>query len=73
MMLFRDIISKLWQVFSYILVAYGYYLIFLFFYDTFLRVAKPVALPLALLATGFFLFVGAVIWMRDKLLNWVRR
>ena len=73
MMLFRDIISKLWQVFSYILVAYGYYLIFLFFYDTFLRVAKPVALPLALLTTGFFLLVGAVIWMRDKLLNWVRR
>ena len=69
----KPILSKLWQVFSYILVAYGYYLIFLFFYDTFLRVAKPVALPLALLTTGFFLLVGAVIWMRDKLLNWVRR
>ena len=69
----KPILSKLWQAFSYILVAYGYYLIFLFFYDTFLRVAKPVALPLALLTTGFFLLVGAVIWMRDKLLNWVRR
>ena len=70
---FRNFLSKLWQIFSYVLVAYGYYLIFLFFYDTFLRVEKPFALPLALLVTGFFLLVGALIWMRDKLLNWVKR
>ncbi len=70
---FKSILSRLWQIFSYLLVAYGYYLIFLFFYDTFLRVAKPFALPLALLTTGFFLLVGAIIWMRDKLLNWVKR
>jgi len=69
----RVVLSKFWQIVSYLLVAYGYYLIFLFFYDTFLRVSKPFALPLALLTTGFFLLVGAVIWMRDKLLNWVRR
>ncbi len=66
-------LSKFWQLFSYLLVAYGYYLIFLFFYDTYLRIFKPFAFPLALITTLIFLFVGAVIWLKDKLLKWVKR
>jgi len=47
----KNLLSKAWHYFSNLLIFYGYYLLFLFFYDTFLRVVKPLALPLSLTIT----------------------
>jgi len=47
----KTVLSKAWHYFSNLLILYGYYLLFLFFYDTFLRVVKPLALPLSLIIT----------------------
>ncbi|RUM29384.1 MAG: hypothetical protein DSY32_03295 [Aquifex sp.] len=47
----KNFLSKAWHYFSNLLIFYGYYLLFLFFYDTFLRIVKPLALPLSLTIT----------------------
>ncbi|ADC89984.1 hypothetical protein Thal_1353 [Thermocrinis albus DSM 14484] len=38
----------LWQFFSFLLAAYGFYLLFLLLWDTFLRINRTMALPLSL-------------------------
>ncbi len=65
----KNLLSKLWHYFSYVLVIYGYYLVFLFFYDTFLRVAKPFAFILALLITGLFFSITLLFWFKDKIIE----
>ncbi len=63
------ILKKAWRILSNILLLYGYYLLFLFFYDTFLRVMKPFAFPLSLLLTLFIFFLNVAYWYRDKILG----
>ncbi|MEZ0360548.1 MAG: hypothetical protein ABWK04_01435 [Hydrogenobacter sp.] len=58
-------LSKLWQIFSVLLVIYGFYLLFLFLLDTFERINRGSALPISVLITS--LFVGFVI------LFWVKK
>ncbi|HIP42514.1 MAG TPA: hypothetical protein EYG91_01045 [Aquifex aeolicus] len=63
------VLGKFWHYFSNLLLIYGYYLLFLFFYDTFLRIAKPIALPLSLILTLFFLGLNIAYWYRDQILK----
>ncbi len=54
-----------WQIFSFILVLYGFYLLFLFFLDTFIRINESVAFPLALILTVISMIISAVLWGRN--------
>jgi len=63
------VLRKFWHYFSNLLLLYGYYLLFLFFYDTFLRITKPLALPISLILTLFFLGLNIAYWYRDKILK----
>ncbi|WP_164930694.1 hypothetical protein [Aquifex aeolicus] len=65
----KTILSKAWHYFSNLLIFYGYYLLFLFFYDTFLRVVKPLALPLALIITLSIAGIHLVFILRRKKKN----
>ncbi|GAB6065393.1 hypothetical protein JCM9492_04850 [Aquifex pyrophilus] len=65
----KRVLKKTWTVFSNLLLLYGYYLLFLFFYDTFLRVVKPLAFPLSLLLTLFIFSLNVAYWYRDKILG----
>ena len=55
----KSIIHYLWQIFSNILVLYGFYLIYLFFYDTFLRIMENEAKLIAIILTiaGFLVYI----------------
>jgi len=74
MELLRKLLSKLWHYFSVALLIYGYYLIFLFFLDTFLRVFKSDVLAFigAGILTLFFVLVALLFIYKDKILEKVR-
>ncbi|GEM_PF-762601 len=55
---------KIWQFLSFIFVLYGFYLLFLFIWDTLIRVKEEVALPLATLITLLAMGISAVLWIR---------
>ncbi len=63
----KEILSKLWNAVSFLLVLYGFYLLFLFFYDTTLRVKEGLALPLSLALTSIIVGVSAFFWIRKHL------
>lgn len=57
-------LRKLWQVVSFIFVLYGFYLLFLFFWDTLIRVNEKLALPLAAFLTLIAMGISAILWIR---------
>jgi hypothetical protein len=63
----KKILGKVWGFVSVIFVLYGFYLLFLFFYDTLLRLSPGIALPLSLLLTLTALLVSAFFWLRKHL------
>jgi len=60
-------LRKLWQVVSFIFVIYGFYLLFLFFWDTLIRVNERLALPLAAFLTLIAMGISALFWIRKHL------
>ncbi|MFN3814128.1 MAG: hypothetical protein ACK4SM_05855 [Aquificaceae bacterium] len=60
------VLNKAWQLFSLLLVAYGFYLLFLFLLDTLLRVNRELALPLSLLITLASAGFVVVFWIKKK-------
>ena len=60
----RNVLNKLWQFISFIFVLYGFYLFFLFVWDTALRVNDRIALPLALLTTLLLMSLSGLLWLR---------
>jgi len=61
------ILRKAWHYFSNLLLLYGYYLLFLFFYDTFLRVLPFGAFAVSLLLTLLIFGLNVAYWYRDKI------
>ncbi len=59
-------VSHIWQALSFLLVAYGFYLFFLFMLDTFIRINKTFALPLSLLLTFILVAFVGVFWYKKK-------
>lgn len=54
------------QFLSFILVAYGFYLLFLFLLDTLLRVDKSLAYPLSVAITMFLFALTIFYWIKKK-------
>ncbi len=54
------------SVFSFVLVVYGFYLLFLFLYDTTLRLNRQVALPFSLMVVLLLFALTMVYWVKKK-------
>ena len=63
----KEALKKAWQVLSFIFVLYGFYLFFLFVWDTMLRISEKLAFPVALLSTVVLMAVSALFWLRKHL------
>lgn len=62
----KKVKNYLFQAFSFILVAYGFYLLFLFLLDTTLRVSKPLAYPFSVALTLFLITLTLLYWVKKK-------
>ena len=62
----REVLRKLWQFISFIFVLYGFYLFFLFVWDTMVRVNENLAVPTATGATLLLMGVSAFLWIRKR-------
>ncbi|MCS6997919.1 MAG: hypothetical protein RMK21_01730 [Aquificaceae bacterium] len=56
----------LFQLLSFIFVAYGFYLLYLFLLDTTLRVSRDLAYPLSLGITLLLATLTLVYWIKKK-------
>ncbi len=63
----RGVLRKVWQFISFVFVLYGFYLLFLFIWDTAIRVKEDIALPLSAGLTAVAMFVSGVLWARKHL------
>ena len=63
----KELLRKVWQVISFIFVLYGFYLFFLFVWDTVNRVNEKLALPVAFLMTLLLVGVSSLLWIRKHL------
>ncbi len=63
----REILRKVWQVLSFLFILYGFYLLFLFLWDTLIRVNETLALPLAGGITLAVMVVSGLLWMRKRI------
>ena len=58
------VLRKLWQVISFIFVLYGFYLLFLFLWDTLNRVSEDNAVLIAGLITVTAMSGSGFLWLR---------
>ncbi len=63
----KELLRKIWQFVSFLFVLYGFYLFFLFVWDTMVRVNEELALPAALLSTLVLMAISALFWIRKHL------
>ncbi len=63
----RKLLRRLWQFLSFVFVLYGFYLFFLFVWDTMIRVNEKMAVPVATLMTLILAFVSALFWLRKHI------
>jgi hypothetical protein len=54
------------QFLSFVLVAYGFYLLFLLLLDTFLRINKTLALPFSALITLVLIALTVLYYIKHK-------
>jgi hypothetical protein len=66
-------LRKIWQVVSFLFVLYGFYLLFLFLWDTLNRINEQLALPISILITLGIMSVSAVLWVRKHLKKFVKQ
>jgi len=68
------VLRKLWSLLSYAVLLYGYYLVFLFFLDTFYRLFGSfwLASLLSLLCVGLIFSLTLLFWFKDKILQRLR-
>ncbi len=65
-MMFRNLKHYIFQAFSFLLAAYGFYLLFLFLLDTMLRVNRPLAYPFSIALTLFLITLTLLYWVKKK-------
>ncbi len=63
----QDILRKLWQFISFVFVIYGFYLLFLFFWDTLNRLSEGIALPVSVSLTLIVVGVSGYFWIKKHL------
>ncbi len=63
----RKLLRRLWQFLSFVFVLYGFYLFFLFVWDTMIRVNEKMAVPVATLMTLILALVSALFWLRKHI------
>ena len=56
----------LFQFLSFVLVAYGFYLLFLLLLDTFLRINRPLAFPISALITLVLIALTVLYYIKHK-------
>jgi hypothetical protein len=56
----------LFQFLSFVLVAYGFYLLFLLLLDTFMRVNRTLALPFSVLITLTLIALTVLYYIKHK-------
>ena len=56
----------LFQFLSFVLVAYGFYLLFLLLLDTFLRINRTLALPFSALITLVLIALTVLYYIKHK-------
>jgi hypothetical protein len=56
----------LFQFLSFVLVAYGFYLLFLLLLDTFLRINRTLAFPISALITLVLITLTAFYYIKHK-------
>ncbi|MFZ8786563.1 hypothetical protein [Thermocrinis sp.] len=56
----------LFQFLSFVLVAYGFYLLFLLLLDTFLRINRTLAFPLSALITLVLIALTVLYYIKHK-------
>lgn len=61
------LLKKIWQVLSFLFVIYGFYLLFLFFWDTTYRIAGKLAVPVSAGLTLLVMLISGFFWLRKRL------
>ncbi len=56
----------LFQAFSFVLLVYGFYLLFLFLLDTSLRVNRTLAYPFSIALTLLLFTATLIYWVKKK-------
>jgi hypothetical protein len=64
--MFQKAKHYLFQILSFIFVAYGFYLLYLFLLDTLLRVYRPLAYPLSAGITLALALLTLLYWVKKK-------
>ncbi len=62
----KKIKHYLFQFLSFVLVAYGFYLLFLLLLDTFLRINRTLAFPLSALITLVLITLTLLYYIKHK-------
>ncbi len=62
----KKIKHYLFQFLSFLLVAYGFYLLFLLLLDTFLRINRTLAFPLSALITLVLITLTVLYYIKHK-------
>lgn len=62
----KKVKNYIFQFISFVFVVYGFYLLFLFLYDTSLRVNGRIALPFSLLTVLLLFTFTMVYWVKKK-------
>ncbi len=62
----RKVKHYLFQFLSFVLVAYGFYLLFLLLLDTFLRINKTLAFPVSALITLVLITLTVLYYIKHK-------
>ncbi|WP_448588445.1 hypothetical protein [Thermocrinis sp.] len=56
----------IFQFLSFLLVGYGFYLLFLLLLDTFIRIHRPLAMPISALITLALIALTALYYVKHK-------
>ncbi len=64
--MFSKLKHYLFQALSFVLVVYGFYLLFLFLLDTTLRVNKTLAYPFSIALTLLLFTATLIYWVKKK-------
>ncbi len=64
--MFDKLKHYLFQGLSFVLLVYGFYLLFLFLLDTSLRVSRPLAYPFSIALTLLLFAATLLYWIKKK-------
>jgi len=63
---FKELYRRIWKLISFLFLLYGFYLFFLFVWDTMVRVNERIAFPIALFSTFVLIVISTLLWLRKR-------